>query len=75
MWHRPRFFWQAEGEWVDQIERLLPSTVLSRIEDWHFEESASKELLFEQLKVRSLKEGFGCEDLDVGIRAAGVDGG
>ena len=61
----------ADGEWVDQIQRLLPSAALSRIEDWHFEESAARELLYEQLGVRSLK-GFGCEDLDSGLRAAGA---
>jgi len=61
----------ADGEWVDQLQRLLPSAALSRIEDWHFEESAARELLYEQLGVRSLK-GFGCEDLDAGLRAAGA---
>lgn len=61
----------TDGEWVEQIQRLLPSTVLSKIEDWHFEESTAKELLFEQLNVRSLK-GFGCEDLNAGVRAAGA---
>ena len=61
----------ADGEWVDQLQRMLPSATLSRIEDWHFEESAARELLYEQLGVRSLK-GFGCEDLDSGLRAAGA---
>ncbi len=61
----------ADGEWVDQLQRMLPSAALSRIEDWHFEESAARELLYEQLGVRSLK-GFGCEDLDAGLRAAGA---
>ena len=33
-------------------QALLPRAALSRIEDWHFEEHAAREMLYEQLKVR-----------------------
>lgn len=61
----------ADEEWVVHLQRLLPRAALSRIEDWHFEEHAAREMLYEQLKVRSLK-GFGCDDMGAGLRAGGA---
>ncbi len=61
----------ADSAWVEQLQRLLPRAALSRIEDWHFELRAASDMLYEQLKVRSLK-GFGCEDMDAGLRAGGA---
>jgi DNA mismatch repair protein MutS len=61
----------ADSEWVEHLQRLLPRAALSQIEDWHFEEQAASEMLYEQLKVRSLK-GFGCDDMGAGWRAGGA---
>lgn len=61
----------ADSAWLEQLQRQLPRAALSRIEDWHFEPVAARDMLYEQLKVRSLK-GFGCEDLDAGLRAGGA---
>ncbi len=61
----------ADAAWVEQVERLLPRAAQSRIEDWHFEEGSARDLLYEQLNVRSLK-GFGCDEMDAGVRAAGA---
>ena len=61
----------ADSEWVEHLQRLLPRAALSQIEDWHFEEQAASEMLYEQLKVRSLK-GFGCDDMGAGLRAGGA---
>ena len=61
----------ADEEWVVHLQKLLPRAALSRIEDWHFEEHAAREMLYEQLKVRSLK-GFGCDDMGAGLRAGGA---
>jgi len=61
----------ADSGWVEELQRLLPRAALSQIEDWHFEEQAASEMLYEQLKVRSLK-GFGCDDMGAGLRAGGA---
>ena len=61
----------ADGQWVADLQRALPGVAVSRVEDWHFEFSAAYDLLLEQLKVRSLK-GFGCDDMEVAIRAGGA---
>ncbi len=61
----------ADSAWVEQLQRLLPRAALSRIEDWHFEVGAACDMLYEQLKVRSLK-GFGCEDMEAGLCAGGA---
>jgi len=61
----------ADEQWVSPLLRTLSGVAVSRVEDWHFEYRTAYDLLLEQLKVQSLK-GFGCEDLDAGVRAAGA---
>jgi len=61
----------AEESWVAELKRILPGVALSRADDWQFERDGAYELLLEQLKVQSLK-GFGCDDMDVAIRAGGA---
>ena len=64
----------AEGEdesWFANIRRRLPRVAVSRSEDWNFEPRAAYETLTEQFQVHSLK-GFGCDDLEVAIGAAGA---
>jgi DNA mismatch repair protein MutS len=55
----------------DQLLPRLPGIALSHVESWHFEHSSARELLLQQFNVHSLK-GFDCEDLDLGVRAAGA---
>ena len=58
----------------ERLARLtvgLPRVAVSRLDDWHFEYHTARQALLEQLGVRSLK-GFDCDDLDVGVRAAGA---
>ena len=55
-----------EAEFAAQVPRAL----LTQLEDWHFEQRYAYDTLKEHFKVASLK-GFGCDDLTVGIRAAG----
>jgi DNA mismatch repair protein MutS len=62
---------EEEESWIAQLKRILPNVALSRADDWQFERDGAYELLLEQLKVQSLK-GFGCEDMDVAIRAGGA---
>ena len=62
---------EADAQWVADLQRGLPGVAVSRVEDWHFEFSAAYDLLLEQLKARSLK-GFGCDDMEVAIRAGGA---
>lgn len=54
-----------------QLRPRLPGIALSHVESWHFEYTNARELLLQQFNVHSLK-GFDCEDLDLGLRAAGA---
>ena len=62
----------GEGfEHLDRLKRALPGAAVTRMDDWRFEYHTAREALLEQLGVRSLK-GYDCEDLDLGVRAAGA---
>jgi DNA mismatch repair protein MutS len=61
----------ADDEWVATLQGHLPGLTFSRIEDWHFEVQSARDMLHDQLKVRSLK-GFGCEDMQAGVCAGGA---
>ncbi len=64
----------APESWVKDNEaefgERMPGALLTHMEDWHFEQRYAYDTLKEHFKVASLK-GFGCDDLTVGIRAAG----
>ncbi|MDP6037084.1 MAG: DNA mismatch repair protein MutS, partial [Candidatus Latescibacteria bacterium] len=64
----------APESWVEQNEAELklhlPNTLLTQLEDWYFGQSYAYDALKENFRVTSLK-GFGCDDLTVGISAAG----
>ncbi len=49
----------------------MPGTLLVRAEDWHFGFAYAHDLLLEHFRVNSLK-GFGCDQMTVGISAAGA---
>ena len=62
----------GEGfEDLERLQRALPGAAVTRMDDWRFEYHTAREALLEQLGVRSLK-GYDCEDLDLGVRAAGA---
>ena len=64
----------APESWVQENEAKLklhlPGTLLTQLEDWYFGQSYAYDALKEHFRVASLK-GFGCDDLTVGISAAG----
>ena len=64
----------APESWVEKNEAELkihlPGTMLTQLEDWYFGQSYAHDALLEHFRVTSLK-GFGCDDLTVGISAAG----
>ena len=64
----------APEAWVEAHEKAfaerLPGVLLTRFEDWYFGQSYAYDALKEHFRVASLK-GFGCDDLTVGISAAG----
>ena len=60
--------WVKENE--AEFETRMPDALLTHIEDWHFGQHYAYDALKEHFKVASLK-GFGCDDLTVGICAAG----
>ena len=64
----------APESWVKdneaEFEARMPGALLTHIEDWHFGQHYAYDALKEHFKVASLK-GFGCDDLTVGICAAG----
>lgn len=59
----------AEAHEQEFAERL-PGVLLTRFDDWYFGQSYAYDALKEHFRVASLK-GFGCDDLTVGISAAG----
>ncbi len=56
---------------VKKIKDYLPQTIITLLEDWRFSYDDSYRLLLNHLGVASL-EGFGCEGMNLGIRAAGA---
>ncbi len=64
----------APSSWADAHESAcqdrLPGALLTRQEDWTFGYAYAYDTLLDHFGVASLK-GFGCEDLEVGICAAG----
>ncbi|MCY3737237.1 MAG: DNA mismatch repair protein MutS [Gemmatimonadaceae bacterium] len=60
-----------DGQRLESLKAALPGAAVTRIEDWRFEYHTAREALLDQLGVRSLK-GYDCEDLDLGVRAAGA---
>ena len=64
----------APESWAEANEAefaaRVPGALLTQLEDWHFEQRYAYDTLKEHFEVASLK-GFGCDDLTVGIRAAG----
>jgi len=56
---------------LTHLTTRLPGVAVSHAENWHFEYNSARELLLEQFNVHSLK-GFDCDDLDLGLRAAGA---
>ena len=65
----------APESWIEANEAAmahrLPGTLLVRAEDWHFGFAYAHDLLLEHFRVNSLK-GFGCDQMTVGIGAAGA---
>ncbi len=57
-------------ELKDQLQNRLTS-ILTKREDWLFNRDYTYEILINQFKTHSLK-GFGCEDMDAAIVAAGI---
>ena len=53
-----------------EVDRALPGVLLTRFEDWYFGQAYAYDALLEHFRVASLK-GFGCDDLGIGICAAG----
>ncbi len=53
------------------VAHRMPGTLLVRTEDWHFGFAYAYDLLLEHFRVNSLK-GFGCDQMTVGISAAGA---
>ena len=64
----------ASESWADAHEahcrERFPGMLVTRMEDWHFGHTYAYDTLLAHFRVASLK-GFGCEDLTVGICAAG----
>ena len=60
-----------EAQHLERLERALPGAAVTRMDDWRFEYHTARQALLEQLGVGSLK-GYDCEDLDLGVRAAGA---
>jgi hypothetical protein len=64
----------APESWAEVNEKVfaerLPGVLLTRFDDWYFGQSYAYDALKEHFRVASLK-GFGCDDLTVGIAAAG----
>ena len=60
--------WAKDNE--AEFNAQVPGALLTQLEDWHFEYRYAYDALKAHFKVASLK-GFGCDDLTVGIRAAG----
>ena len=60
--------WAKDNE--AEFKAQVPGALLTQLEDWHFEYRYAYDALKEHFKVASLK-GFGCDDLTVGVRAAG----
>ena len=65
----------ASESWAEANEgamaHRMPGALLVQAEDWHFGFAYAYDLLLEHFRVSSLK-GFGCEQLTVGISAAGA---
>ena len=53
------------------LEKTLHKPTPTKLEDWIFEETFSKELLLRQFQTKNFK-GFGIDDMRVGISAAGA---
>jgi len=62
---------ETQASFVQSHVRNLVNFTLTKRDDWLFSRDYAYELLTEHFKVVSLK-GFGCEDLDAGLRAAGA---
>ena len=64
----------APESWAEAHEKLfaerLPGVLLTRFDDWYFGHAYAYDALKEHFRVASLK-GFGCDDLTVGVSAAG----
>ncbi|MDA0708745.1 MAG: DNA mismatch repair protein MutS [bacterium] len=64
----------ATESWAESNEKAfreqLPGVLLTRIDDWYFGRAYAYGALKEHFRVSSLK-GFGCDDLTVGVSAAG----
>jgi DNA mismatch repair protein MutS len=64
----------APESWAEANEKIfserLPGVLLTHFDDWHFGQSYAYDALKEHFGVVSLK-GFGCDDLTVGMAAAG----
>jgi len=60
----------ANSSWVKRLQGRLP-VALTRLSPDDFERRRAEERLVEHFKVHSL-EGFGIQDMDAGIRAAGA---
>lgn len=60
--------WAKDNE--AEFKAQVPGALLTQLEDWHFEYRYAYDALKAHFKVASLK-GFGCDDLTVGVRAAG----
>lgn len=64
----------APESWAEANEKMfaerLPGVLLTRFEDWYFGQTYAYDALKEHFRVASLK-GFGCDDLTVGVSAAG----
>ncbi len=58
-------------EFLTNLIRQQVNAVVTKREDWIFNREYTYELLTSHFNTRSLK-GFGCEELDAGITAAGV---
>ena len=65
----------APESWAEANEGAMayrmPGTLLVRAEEWHFGFAYAHDLLLEHFRVNSLK-GFGCDQMTVGISAAGA---
>ena len=53
------------------LSGLRDSAALTRLPEWHFDYTAAREQLLKHFNVHSLA-GFGCEDLRLGLAAAGA---
>ncbi len=62
---------ETQLQYVIQQLQLTDATFVSNLEDWIFSRDYGYEILTQHFKTASLK-GFGCDDLDAGIAAAGA---